>query len=311
MKKIILALLCLIFINTTAKSQAPAGTDTLWRKGSIFAFNFNQVNFSNWAGGGENSISLSALGSMYANYKSGRIAWDNNLELGYGFLKQGDLQLRKNEDKINLTTKIGYDATNKAKWYYTAQFDFKSQFTPGYTYIDSNDTKVEISKFAAPAYMLFSLGMDYKPNDNFSVFLSPLTLKLTIVNEKKYTEFAPAYGVEQGKTSRTELGSYLNVKFQKEILTNVKLITKVDLFSNYKDNPDHIDVNWDLLLAMKVNKAITVSFFTQVIYDHDIEIPLYEGSGRDKVQVGVGPRTQFKQSFGIGLTYKLEGYSVR
>lgn len=290
-----------------ASTPAPASADTIWRKGGFFSINFGQVSFTNWAAGGENSVSLNALSNLYANYKKGRSAWDNNINLAYGLLKQGDAELRKNEDKIDLTTKYGYDATKKAKWYYTVLFNFKSQFASGYTYTDTN--KVEISKFAAPAYTLLAIGIDYKPKDYFSVFLSPITMKNTIVTDKILSD-AGAYGVDSGKTIRSEMGAFLNVKFQKEIMTNVGLMTKIDLFSNYQENPENVDVNWELLITMKVNKYISASLSTQLIYDDNTPITVYEGKGKDKHVVAVGPRTQFKQVLGVGFAYKFAGYST-
>ena len=115
--------------------------------------------------------------------------------------------------------------------------------------------------------------------------------------------------IKDGKTLRAEFGAYLNAKFQKEIITNVNLMTKLELFSNYADNPQNVDVNWQVLLAMKVNKYISASVYTQLIYDDNTPVPLYEGSGLNKTVAGFGPRTQFKEVLGIGLSYKFNSYS--
>ena len=311
-KKFVCLVTLSIGLTVTASAQTPGTTtpapaDTIWRKGGFFSVNFSQVSFSNWAAGGENSVSLNALSSLFANYKKGRMAWDNNVDLAYGLLKQGDAELRKNEDKIDLTTKFGYDATKKARWYYTVLFNFKSQFASGYTYTDTN--KVEISKFAAPAYTLLAIGIDFKPKDYFSAFLSPITMKNTIVADKTLSD-AGAYGVDSGKTVRSEMGAYFNMKFQKEVMTNVGLMTKIDLFSNYQENPQNVDVNWEFLITMKVNKYISASLSTQLIYDDNTPVTVYEGTGKDKHVVAVGPRTQFKQVFGVGFSYKFAGYGM-
>ncbi len=83
---------------------------------------------------------------------------------------------------------------------------FKTQMTPGYNYPNTED---KISDLLAPAYLLFSLGMDYKPTPEFSLFLSPLTSKNTIVNDDLLSD-AGAFGVEPGKKFRSELGAYAN-----------------------------------------------------------------------------------------------------
>jgi hypothetical protein len=307
-KTITLFSLMLLAIGSLNAQDSAAGKDTLWRKGGFISINFNQVSLTNWAAGGENSVSLSGISSLFANYKKGRIAWDNNLDLGYGLVKQGDKELRKNDDKIELNTKFGYDATNKSKWYYTGLVNFKSQFAPGFNYTDT--TSVKISEFAAPAFALFAIGMDYKPTSYFSIFLSPITAKFIIVNDDSLSK-AGAFGVDPGEKVRTEIGAYLNARFQKEIAANIVLMTKIDLFSNYQENPENIDVNWEVLLGMKINKYISASLSTQLIYDDNTPITIFEGSGKDKRAVGVGPRTQFKQAFGIGFAYKFAGYSVK
>lgn len=320
MKKLIF--IFLVFVVVQANSQTK---DTSWTTGGIATLNFNQTTLTNWAAGGENSVAATALLNIYANYRKNRVALDNSLDLAYGLIKPGDADIRKNEDKIDFLSKFGYDATNKNKWFYSALFNFKSQFVEGFNY--PNDS-VAISKFAAPAYVLLALGMDYKPNKDFSLFISPLTAKMTFVNDQDLAD-AGAYGVDKaeyeidvvtststktkdGEKFRGEFGAYLNAKYQKDVVTNVNLLTKLDLFSNYANNPQNIDVNWEVLIAMKINKFLTASISTQLIYDHDINIPEFKTENGvkvpklrdDGVTAVVGPRTQFKEVIGIGLAYK-------
>jgi hypothetical protein len=304
-------------------SIAVNAQDTLWHKGGIISLNFSQTSLTNWAAGGESSVAANGLVNVFAKYKLKRIAWDNSLDLGYGFIKSGELDLRKNEDKIDFTSKFGYAANDKNKLFYTALLNFKSQFTTGYEY-PNDTTKVKISDFAAPAYTLFSLGMDYKPYDYFSLYISPLTIKTTIVSDQNLAD-AGAFGVDKasydvagnkiadGEKVRTEFGAYLNARFQKDVATNVNLLTKLDLFSNYSENPQNVDVNWELLLAMKVNSLLTASISTQLIYDDDIDIQEYAVRNgfripkvrEDRVTPLAGPRVQFKEVISIGLSYKL------
>ena len=78
-------------------------------------------------------------------------------------------------------------------------------------------------------------------------------------------------------------------------MENVNFLTSLDLFSNY-ENPTFIDVNWDTMISLKVNEYITTSLGLTVIYDHDIKIQ--DGDN-------IGPRTQFRQIFGVGFAYTL------
>ncbi len=292
-----------------------AQNDTIWRTGGLLSVNFNQVSLSNWAGGGENSLALNGLANLFAKYKKGKVAWDNNLDLGYGIVKQGEEKIRKNDDRLEFNSKLGYDAY-KAKFYYTVLANFRSQFAPGYNY-PRTDSSRYISKFAAPAYALLALGIDYKPKDYFSCFLSPLTARWVLVGDDSLAN-AGAFGVDSGKNVKQELGAYLNTRFQKDIMKNVNFMTKLDLFSNYMKDPQNIDVNWELLLTVKVNKYITASIGTQLIYDDETKILLFKDNNGTKTPVlnddgsqKTGPRTQFRQVFGIGFAYKMSGYGIK
>jgi hypothetical protein len=322
MKKIIFA--ALVFIaSVTSFAQTPdtAKPAPNWTKGGIASLNFTQSSFTNWAAGGENAISASAITSLFANYKKGNWTWDNNIDLAYGMLKSGNTKFRKNEDKIDFTSKLGRYAFYN-HWYYTGLVNFKSQFDNGYNLPDDSTV---VSHFLAPGYVIGAIGLDYKSKDNsFNVFISPVTSRTTIVNDQRLAN-AGAYGVqaakydtvygvyqmvEYGNKVRYEFGGYLKLTFKKEIFKNVTYGTKLELFSNYLDRPQNIDVLWENILAMKVNKFITASITTNMIYDHDIPVPVKRNINGVEVP-GTGPRLQFKQVLAIGLSYKFGNGAVK
>lgn len=294
-------------VDTTVKTR-------YWTRGGLTALNFTQSSFTNWAAGGENALAATALTAFFADYKKGNWVWDSNLEMAYGLLKSGNNKVRKNEDKIDFNSKAGRYAFLK-HWYYTGLVSFKSQFDNGYNYPDDSNV---ISHFLAPAYIIASLGLDYKTKDNsFSFFVSPITSKTTIVNDQRLADQG-AFGVEpavhdtvggayvvvtKGKMIRSEFGGYIKVTFKKDIMKNVNLGTKLELFSNYLKDPQNIDLNWEVLVSMKVNKLITASLSTQMIYDHDIPVPVERNINGVKVK-GTGPRLQFKEILAVGISYK-------
>lgn len=317
MKKIIyfiIALTMLVSANAQTteaeKALTKQSADTIdgWKTGGVFAVNLSQTSLTNWSAGGQNSVSVNGLLSVFANLKKGNSTWDNSLDLGYGMLQQGNEGIRKTDDRIDFTSKYGRKAAKN--WYYAGLLNFKSQMTAGYNYPDDSN---EISNLLAPGYVLGAIGMDYKPSDAFTLFISPLTLKMTIVNDEDLANFG-AFGVDpatyddfgnlidKGKTLRTEMGGYIRAQYIKDIMENVKLQAKLELFSNYSEEPTHIDVNGELLLAFKVNKFISATISAQVLYDHDIDIAI--DTNGDDVPDKVGPRTQFKEVLGIGLNYK-------
>lgn len=308
-------LLSLPFLHTATVVAQP---DTIWHKGGLGGLNFNQVALSNWAAGGESSLSLGIVSNLFANYKDSIKTWDNTLDLGYGIIRSGANGLRKNDDRIDLLSKFGMAAfTNNI--YYAALLNFKSQFAPGYPYPDDSTV---ISRFLAPAYIIASLGVDWKPKDYMSFYFSPATGKTTLVLDQDLAD-AGAYGVEpavydtagnkisNGHKVRNEFGAYFAFNFNKTVWENVNLSTRLTLFSNYADHPENIDVNWDMLIGMKINKFLVASITTSLIYDHDIPVPIYEKANGVKTQVGTGPRTQFKEVFALGISYRFEGYGVR
>ncbi len=280
-----------------------------WKLGGVISINGQQVSLTNWSAGGNNSISIGGIINVFAKYQKGKSAWDNNLELGYGVINQGtSSKWLKNDDKIQFTTKYGRQAFKK--WYYSALGDFRTQFTNGYNY--PNDS-IYISRFMAPAYALASIGLDYKPNDNFSLFISPVTGKFTIVNDATLARFG-AFGVQKEirdandptkitqkyLTHREEFGAYLKMQYQAKVMDNITFQTVLELFSNYMHNPQNVDVNWTTLTTFKVNKFISATLNTQLIYDDDISVLRSSGDNKGTV----GPDIQFKQVLGVGFTYK-------
>ena len=307
MKNQIIAFIALTF-SVPVLAQDAAPVDTSWKRSGLVGLNFTQVNLSNWAAGGENSFSGMAMFKYAANYNDGKNTWDNMIDIAYGLNQKGDESPIKSEDKIDLSTKYGRYAFKH--WYYSALLGFKSQFTAGYNY--PNDS-VEISNFMAPAYITLALGMDYKPNDAFTMLIAPLTGRIIFVNDQDLAD-AGAFGVDpaefdllgnkikDGANMRYEFGAFLKAEFKKDIMENVNFTTKLELFSNYLEDPQNVDLNWETAFAMKVNKYITATLSTQLIYDDNTIINIDKND--DGIIDASGPRTQFKEVLGIGLSYK-------
>jgi len=242
----------------------------VWKTGGIFTLNVAQGTLSNWVGGGD-KFTLSVLGflNLYAFYKEGRHVWDNNLDLGYGFTKTTSLGERKADDRIDLYSKYGYEIA--PKWYLSGLLNFRTQFAKGYRYSKDSlnrDVKTLSSASFAPAYLLLSVGIDYRPVDYFSVFISPLTERLLFVTNDSLSSVG-AYGVDPGKKVKSEIGAFLSAKFNKEVAKNIVYTSRLDLFSNYKRNPQNVDLYFTNVLAMKVNRFISANIALDLLYDDD------------------------------------------
>ncbi|MDD2549011.1 MAG: DUF3078 domain-containing protein [Bacteroidales bacterium] len=305
-----IATLVLCIFSSSAISQVTEAEKVLlkqnadslsgWKTGGIAGVNVAQTALANWAAGGEGSFAVNGVFSLFANYKKGNLSWDNSFDLGYGVLKQEDSEFRKTDDKIDILSKFGRKAYNNL--YYAGLFNFKSQMTQGYNY-NADGTKDVISNAFAPAYIIAAIGIDYKPNDYFSMFAAPITGKMTIVNDERFYSVG-AFGVEEGEKTLNEFGGYVRFIFSKgdftqDFLKNISITSKLDLFSNYLEKPQNIVVNWENIVAFKVNKYMNINLNTHLIYDDKIDI----AKEVDGV-VESFPRVQFKEIFGLGVSFK-------
>lgn len=277
------------FNNVSTELSTEKDT-TYWIKEGEFSIQLNQVSFRNWAAGGINSYAA-VFGINYDfNYAKGKKTWDNKLVLSYGN-QSLDGDLRKTSDKIDFASKFGYTLSSKA--YFGVLFSLKSQFTKGFNY---PNTANYISKFAAPLYSGIGPGIDYKPNKYLSVFVAPATIQWVIISDEYLSEIG-VFGNEAGQKVRTQFGAAVKMHYKKEIAKNIVFDTKLELFSDYLKNPQNIIVNWTGELNLKVNKFISAKFSADLIYDHNIIISNENG-------IPLGPRTQFKEMFGAGLSVK-------
>lgn len=285
-------LLALSCLNLSAQETQDT---SYWKKGGMASLSFSQTSLTNWSGGGDNAVSTNVLLDLHANYNKGKNSWENSLRTEYGLVKQGDQGVRKSIDKLDFISKYGYK--NGGHWFYTALLDFKTQFAKGYNYSNTEGVDdIMVSKFMAPAYITLSLGMDYKPNEIFSAYISPLTSKMTYVNDDDLSN-AGAFGVDEGDKFREEFGAFSKLSLNKDIFENVNLKSTLDMFTNYSENFGNIDVTWELMINMKVNNFLTATVNTSLVYDDDVDY--IDENGDTK-----GPRVQFKEVIGIGLAYK-------
>lgn len=264
----------------------------IWRKGGLFNINFGQTSLTNWAAGGDQlALNFNGFVNLFAYYKKDKHAWDNSLDLAIGYVKTTSLGTRKADDRIDLLSKYGYEIFNKV--YLTGLFNLRTQFADGFNYPKA-DSPVKVSTFFAPAYVLLAVGLDWKPNDDFSLFVSPATNRWVVVLDDSLSAKG-AYGVEPGENARYEIGAYLSANYKKEFIKNFVYKAKLDLFSNYRRNPKNVDVFMTNLLSMNFFKGLSASIGLDLIYDDDVRI---FGPGSNS------PRTQLRQYVGVGYSAK-------
>lgn len=308
MKKFFTLAMMLLFMSSLVLNaqDEEEQVEKPWKIGGDVSLTFGQTALVNWSSGGVSAFSLNGLFNLHADYKKDKLIWTNNLIMAYGMYKEKDDNRKKNDDKIDFISNLGYEMTKN--WYYSLTLGFKSQFDKGYP--EEQDT-LYTSNWFAPAYTTLGLGLTYQPSENLQLIISPATYRFTVVNNQRLAD-AGEYGVDpaeyqmlpdssyiktkDGSRIRHELGFNIKFMYKVEIVKNVGFQTNLELFSNYLEDPQNIDVYWDNYFTFTINKWLTANLTTSLIYDHDINITDKDGN--------TGPRTQFKQTFGLGLAYK-------
>jgi hypothetical protein len=231
-----------------------------WVKKGNFTFLANQATFNNWLAGGQSNVSGNIGVNYDFNYKSDTWNWDNKIIAGYGLTKIKDQDMQKSDDRLILNSLAGRKASGE--WFYSLFFNFQTQFDSG---IDL-DSGIKTSHFFSPAYFQFGPGMLWKKSDNLKVNIAPATSKLIVVHPH-FTELGPSFGVEQGDSSRFEFGAAINAYYKFTIMENVSVENILNLYSNYLEDPQNVDIDYTLNVVMKINKYLTTNFAFQTIYD--------------------------------------------
>lgn len=259
-----------------------------WKGDGNTGINMTQVCLSNWAAGGENSIAFDIHFNYSLDFKKDKQIWQNRLELGYGLNNTKSNGTRKTNDKIYFSSNYGYQIAKN--WYASLMLTFQTQFDKGYDY-KVND-EVPISKFMAPGYLTIGPGFTWTPEEWFKLSISPTTWRATFVLDDALSD-AGSYGVDPGKKLLSQFGGNVTAEFKKEIMQNMTLYSRLNLFSDYLDKPLNIVVNWDNTLNMKINKWFSANLAFNMIYDDKVKITDKKGN--------TGPRLQVKETLGVGL----------
>ena len=291
MKRIYIVMLFAALATITyAQTDDKGYQEGAWVLKGVTGLNMSQTAMANWSAGGENSIAGNAYLNASLTHKKGNWLWVTNMVLDYGLSKTKSQGMRKSSDKIGLSTQLGYSTDNV--WFYTLMGDLNTQFAKGYDYPDKEH---QISNFFAPAYSNIALGMEWRPKSNYSLLLSPVSTKMTFVPDDYLSDLG-AFGVDPGDHFKIEGGAFVKARAELPVMENVNLITTADFFTPYSKDFGNIDVNWDVLISMKINKVLSATINTTLKYDNDVKT--FDDNGVKK-----GAKVQFKEVLGIGLAY--------
>ncbi len=294
-------------VKPFTKFQVPS----FWHHENRMNLNINQVAFSNWNAGGDNAVTGTGALRFIRNYKFRYLQWDNSLVMRYGWNAQEDRQPRKTDDAIRLNSTFSYRNDTLTPWYYSLKGKFNTQFTDGFNYPDRT---TPISRFMAPGYLFLGSGVSFiPPQKNFTLYMSPASLKITFVLDEALANRG-AFGVkraifdedgniiEESDRTFTEFGININNSWEKEIFKNVVMDHKINLYTDYIRSFGNIDIDWELSFELKVNDFIQAELGFQLIYDDDIRFDQIIADNGEVLDNGVA-RLQVRQFLGIGLVY--------
>jgi len=292
-------LFLLNFTNVFCQNEAiqEKKTDTVqpkkikyWKTDGKFTLLGNQSAFSNWAGGGDNSLAGNINVNYNFNYQKNNFIWNNKIVASYGLTKNSSTDFpKKTADGFMFNSLLGFDAENY--WFYSILINFKTQFTKGYNYSkdpDGQEIRTPHTDFLSPGYLLIGPGMLWEKNTNFKFNLAPATTKFVFVNKERTLPNKKYFGVEEGKSLRLELGFSASLLYKFNVMENITMENSLAFFSNYLDNPQNIDLNYLLTVDMKINKYFSTNFIFQTIYDDNA----FKGF-------------QVREVFGIGINYQI------
>jgi hypothetical protein len=281
MKKIILLFVLSIQLQSLYAQETPIenAETTAWSRSGTFTFLLNQSAFENWVAGGVSSVSGTVGVNYDINYLKGDWSWDNKIIASFGITKIKEEDVKKTDDRLEWNSVIGKKA--KGYWFYSAFLNFKTQFT------DDLDSDTEgPTKFLSPGYLQIGPGMLWKKSENLKVNIAPATSKLIVVDKNLTLPDAAYFGVEEGKSTRFEFGASVGAYYKFDLMKNISMENTLNLYSNYLEDTQNVDLDYTMNLVMNINKYISTTLAYQTIYDDNA----FEG-------------LQTRQVFGLGVNY--------
>jgi hypothetical protein len=301
MKYLTFLLLALFLISNLEAQQPPDGQEVDALKTDVekenkfkffglTQFNFNQAYFENWVSGGENSMTGLFSVDYNINYLGEKgWVWDNNLMLSIGTTYlSGNAFFRKADDRIEINSVLSKKVNTY--WNYSAYFNFKTQMLPGYRYFkkDGEDQKEKISRILSPTIIQLGLGCYYKEGDRAWFNVAPLAARGIFVSKDYTQNLSPGekyFGVERGASSIVSMGASLSGLLQSNLMENITMDNKFNVYINYLNNIKNIDFEWNANIRLKVNDKISSNLIVHLQYDDDLI-----------------SRLQIRELFGLGLS---------
>ena len=308
-----------------------------WDNAAVFYLGFNKTGLYNWSAGGMNFMEVHGLADIWIDYRHNKFHWNNFITMSFGMLKSGYGNLSddpwwKSDDLLEATSK--FSLRTKHLWDYSFLLNFRTQFYKGFYSDNDRANDKYMDKFLSPVYPIAGIGLDYHANNHLTCYVSPATMKSTIVLDSTLSSQG-VFGLSPGQKVRTEMGFYTSIIYSHDSIFNTQglsFFTDLTAFGNYIESPGNIDITWENLISYQLREFFSITFSSYMIYDHDIQIPLYDQNGLpdyyykpngldvynvyyDNLDINsyyydyegfvikTGPRLQFMEYWLLGLTF--------
>jgi hypothetical protein len=293
-------------VRTIARLKPLQEIPVYWKTGLESSFMLNQTYFSNWARGGDNSLSTMLDIRALARYNNTaeKTHWTTTGRMRYGSIVTEANGFRTNMDMMEFNSQ--YNKVMKGKVDFSSSLYFKTQMAKGYNY--SKDPPLVVSKFLNPGTFTVGVGVEYKPYQRTRINFSPLSYRNTFVLDTA-TINQKLHGIDLDKRMRQEMGGQLVINSTNKILETLTMNNAVRLFSGYLEKPQNVDVDWEISFDKQINWFFLIKLNLHVIYDDDIRIPVLNNEGKPVLMPDGTPKrvakTQFKQFMGLTMSFKI------
>ncbi|PQB05621.1 DUF3078 domain-containing protein [Aureitalea marina] len=299
MKKSLHLSLLLVFVTSLSFSQDVADqiNDTIpdgWRFSGSASLLLSQAAFNKeWQAGGTSNIAVELSGVQQIDYKNGPWVWDNTIWADYGKTRFKDSEFdQKTNDRLEFTSTVGR-RIKQTNWYASFFLNFRTQFDKGFEDTDTEflvpnpenpdqlipvevTTRELETKFMSPGYLQFGPGMLWKKSENLKVNIAPASARFVFAASQFTDPNNPGnqldgdmryFGIDAGDTSRFEFGASIQATANFQLIENVLMRNQLNLYSNYLEDPQNVDIDYTMNLIMSVNSWLSANFIFQAIYD--------------------------------------------
>lgn len=268
-----------------------------WKFSGVTGLNAAATGLVNWAAGGNNNVNGVVFARLRALYHKDKLAWDTNLDMEYGmsYVDQPLDKVQKSSDAFKLTSKVGYEFAKN--WYATGLVGFNTQFALGRDYKGLEENNPIISKFMAPAYTDISVGIDWKPNKIFSLYLSPIAGRFTTVavSNDLNREYDYLYPMENGGLEQTLKEKYGVWKYNDDNEKTYTASTRTELGFSVKGQLNY--TYKDLKLTSSLGLYTPYAWDKKEIGRNEHDQPIYRDNNR---RIG-----NFDIDWDMALSYQL------